>query len=182
MWVPLETPRQEEFDKKSSSPPTRSLGTETPMELGSHWTGTAHRTVFLENRMIWTVHNESDILTLTAAFVISKRQTPRTVTVIGVFPRGASMTTASIHMIASRDLYTQPQISTTHEYSKILPTHIHFSPVFLPLQLFRSTSSTLPGPHSHLREPFVLMQISAQPPFSFSHSFTSVTQHTRRPS
>lgn len=41
MCVPLETPRQEEFDRKSSNPPTRSLGTDTVIELGSHWTGTA---------------------------------------------------------------------------------------------------------------------------------------------
>lgn len=44
MWVPLEMPRQEVLDRKSSSPPTRSLGTETSMELGSHCTGTAHKT------------------------------------------------------------------------------------------------------------------------------------------
>lgn len=41
MCVPLETPRHDELDRKSSSPPTRSLGTETVMELESHWTGTA---------------------------------------------------------------------------------------------------------------------------------------------
>ncbi len=44
MWVPLEMPRQEVLDRKSSSPPTRSLGIETAMELGSHCTGTAHKT------------------------------------------------------------------------------------------------------------------------------------------
>lgn len=44
MWVPLETPRHEEFDKKSSRPPTRSLGTDTSMELGSQCTGTGQDT------------------------------------------------------------------------------------------------------------------------------------------
>lgn len=44
MWVPLEMPTQEVLDRKSSSPPTRSLGIETSMELGSHFTGTAHKT------------------------------------------------------------------------------------------------------------------------------------------
>ncbi len=42
--MPLEMPRQEVLDRKSSSPPTRSLGIETAMELGSHCTGTAHKT------------------------------------------------------------------------------------------------------------------------------------------
>lgn len=41
MCVPLETPRQDELDRESSSPPTRSLGTDTIIELESHWTGTA---------------------------------------------------------------------------------------------------------------------------------------------
>lgn len=41
MCVPFETPRQDELDRKSSSPPTRSFGTETIMALESHWTGTA---------------------------------------------------------------------------------------------------------------------------------------------
>lgn len=42
--MPLEMPLQEVLDRKSSSPPTRSLGIETSMELGSHCTGTAHKT------------------------------------------------------------------------------------------------------------------------------------------
>lgn len=41
MCVPLETPRQDVLDRKSSSPPTRSLGTDTVIELESHCTGTA---------------------------------------------------------------------------------------------------------------------------------------------
>lgn len=40
MCVPLETPRHDELDRKSSSPPTRSLGTDTVIEVESHWTGT----------------------------------------------------------------------------------------------------------------------------------------------
>lgn len=39
--MPLETPRQDELERKSSRPPTRSLGTDTVIELESHWTGTA---------------------------------------------------------------------------------------------------------------------------------------------
>lgn len=51
-WVPLETPRHEEFDKKSSRPPTRSLGTDTSIELGSHCTGTGQETGNIHT--IWT--------------------------------------------------------------------------------------------------------------------------------
>lgn len=43
----------------------------------------------------------------------------------------------------------------------------------LPLQLCPSSSSTRPGPHSQRLEPLVFTHTSAQPPFPFSHSFTS---------
>lgn len=132
MWVPLETPRQEEFDRKSSSPPTRSLGTETSMELGSHWTGTAYRTDFTWDLPIQ--RDECDVserasgyLTLTAAFVISQRQAPWTVTIIRVVPWGASVTTASIQMFTSSNLYTD--IHKTWVKWKITHTYLLFTGV-----------------------------------------------------
>lgn len=39
-WVPLDTPRQEVLVRKSSKPPTSSLGTFTSMAFDLHTTGT----------------------------------------------------------------------------------------------------------------------------------------------
>lgn len=48
-WVPLDTPRQEVLVRKSSRPPTRSLGMLTSMVFDLHNTGTAaERGVLLE--------------------------------------------------------------------------------------------------------------------------------------
>lgn len=38
--MPMETRWQDQLDSECSSPSTRSLGTDTTMALGSHWTGT----------------------------------------------------------------------------------------------------------------------------------------------
>lgn len=83
------------------------------------------------------------------------------------------MAAASIHTVTASSLYTTTE-ATMHEINESLPIfRMLWFTMFLPLQLFPSSSSTLPGPHSHRREPLVLMHISAHRPLSFSHSFTS---------
>lgn len=174
--MPLEMPRQEVLDRKSSSPPTRSLGTETSMELGSHCTGTAHKTNVKvkstnpdRKRERGSAHPDRSVCPLPASDPgdsDSNRSRPlRSI-------HGYSLH-SHCHILQSLHRTTK---NTMHDLNESLPIfRMRCLTTFLPLQLFPSTSSTLPRPHSHRREPLVLMHTSAHPPFPFSHSFTSNT-------
>lgn len=175
--MPLEMPRQEVLDRKSSSPPTRSLGIETAMELGSHCTGTAHKTNVevkssnpdrKRNKVgeIGSAHLDRSVCHL-------PRSDPGDNDSNMIRPlRSIHGCSPHSHCHSQQSLHNHK--TTIHELNESLPIfRMLWFTMFLPLQLFPSSSSTLPGPHSHRREPLVLMHISAQPPLPFSHSFTS---------